>query len=330
MKKIYLKIIGVLLVINCNLFAQIPTDSLVAYYPFNGNANDSSGNGFNGILNGQYSVASTCKRAYYFSNNNIDCGDPTGNQFDLINNASISLWVALFSAPSSGPLPYNGYFTLIGKDVGPGNNEKWFLAITNNELTFHVNVPPSSGGWATQTIFPYALGTLYHIVVTKTNNTYKFYVNGVDYGSQTLSFNVVDVPFNLKIGDLHDGSTKINAVIDEVMIYRRVLTQTEINQLYAHCSSGIITSTGMVTRDQQGDLKIYPNPSSGKFVLYFNNVPVGLKTLFVYDILGKKIFAQSKIYDQRVAIDLRGQPKGSYFLQVQTGKKIMTKKIVLE
>jgi hypothetical protein len=114
------------------------------------------------------------------------------------------------------------------------------------------------------------------------------------------------------------------------MIYRRALTQTEISQLYAHCSSGIITSAGTVTRDQQGDLRIYPNPSSGKFVLYFNNAPVGLKTLFVYDILGKKIFAQSKIYDRRVAIDLRGQPKGSYFLQVQTGKKIMTRKIVLE
>ena len=32
--------------------AQIPTDGLVAYYPFNGNANDESGNGNNGTLVG--------------------------------------------------------------------------------------------------------------------------------------------------------------------------------------------------------------------------------------------------------------------------------------
>jgi hypothetical protein len=63
----------------CNSLAQIPTDSLVAYYPFNGNANDSSGNGFNGILNGQTSVAGICAGAFSFSGNYINCGDPGGN-----------------------------------------------------------------------------------------------------------------------------------------------------------------------------------------------------------------------------------------------------------
>jgi hypothetical protein len=32
--------------------AQIPTDGLVAWYPFNGNANDESGNGNHGTVNG--------------------------------------------------------------------------------------------------------------------------------------------------------------------------------------------------------------------------------------------------------------------------------------
>ena len=34
------------------LRAQVPTGGLVAFYPFSGNANDSSGNGINGTLNG--------------------------------------------------------------------------------------------------------------------------------------------------------------------------------------------------------------------------------------------------------------------------------------
>ena len=37
---------------TAHLWAQIPTNGLVAYYPFNGNANDASGNGNNGIVNG--------------------------------------------------------------------------------------------------------------------------------------------------------------------------------------------------------------------------------------------------------------------------------------
>ena len=32
--------------------SYIPTDGLVAYYPFNGNANDESGNGYDGAVNG--------------------------------------------------------------------------------------------------------------------------------------------------------------------------------------------------------------------------------------------------------------------------------------
>jgi len=37
---------------SSSLTAQIPSNGLVAWYPFNGNANDESGNGNNGVVNG--------------------------------------------------------------------------------------------------------------------------------------------------------------------------------------------------------------------------------------------------------------------------------------
>ena len=46
----------IFLSVNASLVAQIPsyipTDGLVAWYPFNGNANDESGNGNSGTVNG--------------------------------------------------------------------------------------------------------------------------------------------------------------------------------------------------------------------------------------------------------------------------------------
>ena len=39
---------AVLLCVGIAVYSQIPTNGLVAYYPFNGNAKDSSGNGNNG------------------------------------------------------------------------------------------------------------------------------------------------------------------------------------------------------------------------------------------------------------------------------------------
>lgn len=56
MKKLFLTLNLVLFVIpfgiSQDLPAYVPTNGLVAYYPFNGNANDESGNGHHGTVNG--------------------------------------------------------------------------------------------------------------------------------------------------------------------------------------------------------------------------------------------------------------------------------------
>ena len=56
MKRIFLALTLVLFVIpfgvSQDLPSNIPTDGLIAYYPFNGNANDASGNGNHGTVNG--------------------------------------------------------------------------------------------------------------------------------------------------------------------------------------------------------------------------------------------------------------------------------------
>ena len=56
MKKLFLTLTLVLFIIpigiSQDLPSYVPTDGLVAYYPFNGNANDESGNGNHGTVNG--------------------------------------------------------------------------------------------------------------------------------------------------------------------------------------------------------------------------------------------------------------------------------------
>jgi hypothetical protein len=41
----------IILLATSLLYSQIPTNGLIAWYPFNGNANDESGNGINGTVN---------------------------------------------------------------------------------------------------------------------------------------------------------------------------------------------------------------------------------------------------------------------------------------
>ncbi len=75
------------------------------------------------------------------------------------------------------------------------------------------------------------MNTFYHVAVTKTENLYKFYVNGEQFGEGTQSQPIYDVPNNLTIG-YSEPSSPFHGDIDEVRIYDRPLTLDEIQELY--------------------------------------------------------------------------------------------------
>ena len=74
MKRLFLTLTLVLFVIpfgiSQDLPSHVPTDGLVAYYPFNGNANDESGNGNDGVNTGAVLTIDrhgNSDSAFYFS-----------------------------------------------------------------------------------------------------------------------------------------------------------------------------------------------------------------------------------------------------------------------
>jgi hypothetical protein len=80
---------------------SIPTNGLVAYYPFNGNAKDESGNGNDGVVNG----ATLCKDRFGNSNSAFDfdghsswiyCGIP--NKLNVYEH-SITAWLLVDTIP---------------------------------------------------------------------------------------------------------------------------------------------------------------------------------------------------------------------------------------
>ena len=85
--------------------AQIPTNGLVGYWPFNGNANDESGNGHNGTVNGATLTSDRfgrCNAAYYFDGaakisvpDHPDLNIPSGK-------ISISVWVYKIGSDTTG------------------------------------------------------------------------------------------------------------------------------------------------------------------------------------------------------------------------------------
>ena len=98
-------------------FSQVPTNGLVGYWPFNGNANDESGNGNNGTVNG---AAFTNDRfgninnAYNFNGTSdyIRClnAGPLGNP-----TVTVSFWVKTNYTQTSEVINW-GSDAIAGKD----------------------------------------------------------------------------------------------------------------------------------------------------------------------------------------------------------------------
>ena len=114
-----------------DLPSNVPTDGLVAYYPFNGNANDESGNGYHGAVNG--ATVSTDRfgnsnQSYFFEGeSNITIPD---SPFLNIYPLTISLWYKLNGLlDSSGnvvskyqPASWNGFQILYDYFDNVSNN----------------------------------------------------------------------------------------------------------------------------------------------------------------------------------------------------------------
>jgi len=103
----------------------VPTQGLVAYYPFNGNANDESGNGNNGIDSGATLTTDrfgNANKAYWFNgtSNYIEVSDNPILRFS--NSFSISLWVSL-----TNPYRLDYNMTLIGKALGSDYKDSYTI-----------------------------------------------------------------------------------------------------------------------------------------------------------------------------------------------------------
>lgn len=81
--------------------------------------------------------------------------------------------------------------------------------------------------------------------------------------------------------------------------------------------------------DHDNDFSIFPNPTNGILNIQSTLPNIQFKSVEVYNMLGEKIY-YSDINVDGSEIDLSNQPKGIYFVQVQTNEGIVNKKIIIQ
>ncbi len=79
-------------------------------------------------------------------------------------------------------------------------------------------------------------------------------------------------------------------------------------------------------------LDVYPNPSSGIFNVVISNPEPGQADIAVYDVYGRKLLASqyaTSISDNSLTLDLLGNEKGMYLLNVRINGSNLSKKLIV-
>jgi len=226
------------------------TNGLVAYYPFNGNANDASGHGHNGINKGGVPVQDrfgVSSQAYRFDGTN---NSNTNFVVDLSQNRpitgvqtsfSICGWIKPRYIPSGYDVPQSVYpargiyfHRAHWADIGVRiNNSPWvqssprtleFITIGGASENLFANQLIPTNGWTA-------------FAATYDGSMKRLYVNGVLNASGICEYNPNwDVNFiGEGIGGNFAGQAEsFDGVIDDIRIYNRALSASEVQQLYQY------------------------------------------------------------------------------------------------
>ena len=241
-----------------NILGQVPTNGLVGWWPFNGNANDESGNGNNGTVNGATLTSDrfgNTGKAYNYDGTN-DYTEINNNNlysFMLNNSYTVSFWVNI-------NINSNTIQSFIGQGDGDGQyqNRFWRSYLNNSQITNHIR-GNGSDPFDTKNSFVNNSTNTWNLItmVRNYNSNLQLYINGVlsdnDNDITGLS-NQFTAQRNILIGAFLDANNNqlmqfLNGRFDDLAIWNRALTQQEIASLYdiPSCGSNTITADGPTT-----------------------------------------------------------------------------------
>lgn len=289
--------------------AQIVTDGLVAFYPFNGDTKDYSGNGNDGTNKGATIAADrfgNAQGAYYFDGAGAFVEVPANSANEPDSFVSISIWVkAEDFTTRQTPLckrlfhnanPYNSY-VLTSTDIGP--SQQWAFGVSSGT--------PGSG---LGPIAPGAMTTTWtHIAGTYDGANVKIYVNGTLAATQAKTGLLGYTDSTLRIGLGIPGSSLqyFKGWIDDVRIYGRALTPAEVSLLYSNTTDLVQNPS---SSHKQFVPVFYPNPSTD----IVNTNMEGIESVEAITIDGKS----TKLSFIGSTIDISKLSAGVYILQVKS------------
>ena len=220
-------------------------DGLTAYFPFNGNANDESGNGNHGTVNGAILTVDRMGKAdSAFSFDGVDdyisIPDSEYIDFDFDENFTVALWVKVAS---------------VQPDRGNGDNdivEKWSGWTPYPYVIRYAN--KSGKVYAARHSRPHSFTIsstkslndqqFHHIAFIKNGKNLYLFIDGVQDGTTIDNSTTTKNNSPLFLGKRGNNINYFKGAIDDLRLYKRALSPSEIQDLTGVPLSGCFQSYG--------------------------------------------------------------------------------------
>lgn len=306
-------------------FANYQTGALQAYYPFNGNANDESGNANNGFA---YLTALTKDRfgkansAYVFdgSTSYIQIHNTTALNFR--KGITLNFWMT----------PKYFYTTREQYPISHGNWEKrWKVSLTNNKLRWTVKTDAGVRDLDAKTTLQ--LDSLYNVTALFDGMSMEIYINGKLDAVTSFSGQILVSDVDLTFGEVVPANTmyNFNGILDDIRLYDYALLPDAISQLY-DITSDIKNENG-TKQPTEFSLASFPNPCNAQVTLNVNILREGETEIVMHDILGRmiKTFYKGKMTagTHQLSVDVSDVASGIYFIILNNNSQLKTNKIVI-
>lgn len=295
------------LLVYLSTSAQLPATGLVERFMFNNNLNGQLGNVLTsqkqaydldrfGNPNSAYKIAIDSNCIVNGVINNI----PQGN-----SDRSVCLWIKNIGNPNT----IRSYFN---------------YSIQNNSFAFTEELSPNYKvvtNYTNNITSSAAPDNLWHcLVATHASGTTTFYIDGILIGSKVLTYynntNLIRMgrsPANVPNGVLYPGF-----LVDELIIYNRALTPTEVNQV---CALGTSINE---QKDVSSSTTVFPIPSTKELTVSSDD---DFEVYAITDVTGK-IISRGTIHENKISFDLN---PGIYFLTLTSKEnKTAVKKFIVQ
>lgn len=314
-------------------------DSLVAFYPLDGNTNDASGNNLHGTsantqnAPNRFNVPSTSYRfnglnSYVELANDFDFTPRTVNLWFKAENDNYSDWK--FILESDHPMLKKGLLELVLRE------EMGQLLLYINAGSGRDTVDVQTNTWYNATF------------VVDTAKRMKFYLNGILVSNKTFTSNLTSADGIDKVilgTDRNKISRYFKGQIDDVRFFSYELNQSEINNIvnegltvcHVTVTDTLVINVNLVNSSPvafNNTIKIYPNPTNDKINIDCGSQFLSLQnsSIRITNSLGQAMF-EHKINQRYFELNMNNWTgKGLYLVYIVDSKGNITdvKKILLQ